>query len=70
MHSSQLDRQGKAIHPFADGCHLVPCIGSPRSYGLGSLAKELHRVFQWQRSQWELLLSAQVQRGQSGRAQG
>ena len=62
MHSGELDCERKAIHLFADGCHLVHCIGSLWSYGLGSLAKERHRVFEWQRSKQEFLLGAQAQR--------
>ena len=62
MHSGELDCERKAIHLFADGCHLVHCIGSRWSYGLGSLAKERHRVFYGQRSKLQLLLGAQVQR--------
>src|SRR6266699_639196 len=63
MHSSQLDRQGEAIHLFADGRHLAHRIDSAWSYGLGSLTKERHRVFYGQRRKLQLLLSAQVQRG-------
>src|SRR5947209_710350 len=62
MHSGELDCERKAIHLFADGCHLVHCIGSRWSYGLGTLAKECHSVFEWQRRKLQLLLGAQAQR--------
>src|SRR5712692_3468076 len=61
MHSSQLDRQGKAIHLFADGRHLAHRIGSRRSHGLSSLAKERDRVFEQKWSQQEFLFAAQAQ---------
>jgi hypothetical protein len=62
VHGSQLNCQGKAIHLFANGCHLVHCIGSVWSYSLGSLTKERHRILEGQRSQEHLLLGTQAQR--------
>src|SRR6266508_6031408 len=62
MHGGELDRERKAIQLFADRRHLARRIGSRWSYGLCALAKERHRVFEWQRSEHQLLLGAQVQR--------